>query len=374
MAKYKNQEPAAPYDAALAALAATLPPETERDALMAVALAAVVELDRAVNAGHIEDAKQASARYEAVICKLNGGTMFGCRADEDSPALVVERHCAAVPGDVPLWGQRGEFVMERRGVRALVVYDWLGNPAQHAHFAFHAFDLDGPFLSETGYRSAFCPVVGGMSLGEVAGAAMEDLLKKPVKIEAEYLARLEGQPLPAWCCKVVPPARRWTQAPGDVPAGFEFVDVVLPAQKAYIVKQWAAAAAPKVEAARAARSSAKGKGRRSAPAKPQTSSIATAGDAKEPEPCSIATTGDAGPAVLRPGLRCQVVSIHHPALRKEVGKRIVITKVNPEFRSVWAHEDKPVTYRTNRQGKRVVDHDPRCIEALYGFDQIRVMG
>ena len=45
---------------------------------------------------------------------------------------------------------------------------------------------------------------------------------------------------------------------------------------------------------------------------------------------------------------------------------------HPDTRQVWAHEDKPVTYRTNRAGRRVVDHDPRCIQSIYSFDDLRI--
>jgi len=48
-------------------------------------------------------------------------------------------------------------------------------------------------------------------------------------------------------------------------------------------------------------------------------------------------------------------------------------KVNPDFCSVWAHDDKPVKYRTNRNGRRVVDYDPRCIQTLYGIEQLRIV-
>lgn len=58
----------------------------------------------------------------------------------------------------------------------------------------------------------------------------------------------------------------------------------------------------------------------------------------------------------------------------DVGKRIVIVKVNHEFRSVWAHADKPVTYRTNRNGRRVIDHDPSCIQSAYRIEQLRIIG
>ena len=55
------------------------------------------------------------------------------------------------------------------------------------------------------------------------------------------------------------------------------------------------------------------------------------------------------------------------------GKRVIIVKVHPDTRQVWAHDDRPVTYKTNRAGRRVVDSDPSCIQSIYGFDQLRLI-
>lgn len=94
--------------------------------------------------------------------------------------------------------------------------------------------------------------------------------------------------------------------------------------------------------------------------------------------CSTVRNGDAGPADLveftpTPGQRCEIVSVHHPVFAKEIGKRVIIVKVHPDTRQVWAHDDRPVTYKTNRAGRRVVDSDPSCIQSIYGFDQLRLI-
>jgi hypothetical protein len=124
---------------------------------------------------------------------MNGGTHFGSMADDDAPGRVIERHCAAVPGEVPLWGQRGQFLVERGNVRALVEYEaGFGGPLG-AHFQFHALDLDKPFISETGYRSHFDTARGCMTVAEVAGGILSAMLaekKRPVMIQASYRDRL----------------------------------------------------------------------------------------------------------------------------------------------------------------------------------------
>lgn len=73
------------------------------------------------------------------------------------------------------------------------------------------------------------------------------------------------------------------------------------------------------------------------------------------------------------GSRCQIVSVYHRSQLNTLGRVVVVVKVNPEFNSVWAHDDKPVTYRTNRAGRRVIDHDPRCIQSIYSLDQLRLL-
>ena len=330
---------------------------------------------------------------------MNGGTHVGSMADHDAPGQVIERHCAAVPGDVPLWGQRGQFLVADGDMRALVEYEaGYGGPLG-AHFQFHVIDLDRPFISETGYRSHFDTARGCMTVDEVARgilAAQRAEKKRPVMVEASYRDRLADAPLPAWLAGLEPPARR-EPATVLVPPGFVLVDVVLPSHRAFIARRWAAEAATKIKAARAAGLNAKGKGAGTErdPASPEptmTCSTVKADDAAPAEggpvspeatmpssgaeSCSIARNDDGGPADLvefKAGQRCEIVSVHHPVFNRYIGKRIIIVKVHPDTRQVWAHDDRPITYKTNRAGRRVVDSDPSCIQSIYGFDQLRLI-
>ena len=77
--------------------------------------------------------------------------------------------------------------------------------------------------------------------------------------------------------------------------------------------------------------------------------------------------GDDGPG---PGQRYRIVKVHHPCFEKSIGNIVVITKVFPGGRSVFAHDDRPVTYRRNRNGRMVVDYDPRCVQTVYGMDSL----
>ncbi len=130
--------------------------------------------------------------------------------------------------------------------------------------------------------------------------------------------------------------------PELVPAGYLLVDVVLTTHQAFIVRKWEEAAQLKIEAARAAK------------AKPRFDARNEVDD-------------------FRPGVRCEIVSVHHPCFSRDIGKVIVVTKVSADTRQVWAHDDRPVTYKVNRNGRRVVDSDPRCIQTVYGMDGLRVL-
>src|SRR5690606_9938292 len=94
-------------DSPSAELLAELP--ADLDGLLAAAVAAVVDLDAAVMRGDGAAAELADQRYDAIVWRLNGGTRFGCMADDGAAGRVIERHCAAELGTVPLWGQRGQF-------------------------------------------------------------------------------------------------------------------------------------------------------------------------------------------------------------------------------------------------------------------------
>lgn len=324
-------------DELMAELAEWMP--TDLDGLLAVARAAVGDLHAGVMAGNDAAVKRATNHYEAATWKLNGGTFLGCQGGPEAAGCLIDRHCSAPPGDVPCWGQAGQFLIEVEGVRALVDFGG-GIGLMGSHFEFNAVDLNKPFISETGYRSHFDRLRGGMTVDAVAVAIFAAFLeeKRPKRIEQENRDRLAGYALPDWTADLVPPVCR-EPATVEVPKGFVLVDVVLPAHRAFIARKWAMEAETKIKAAKAAELYAK----------------------------------EEAAGGLRPGARCEVISVHHHALKGEIGKKIVITKVKHDTRQVWAHDDRPPKYRTNRNGRRVTEYDPRCIQSCYGFEQLRLI-
>lgn len=184
-------------------LAAALPEAAP--ALLDVAMQAVRDIDAAVRAGDDPSLALATARYDAVVWRLNGGTFFGCAGGPDSPASVVGHHCAAAPGAVPLWGQSGEFLMVIDGIRAVVRMEGRGFSWMH-HFEFHAVDPDTPFISETGYRSHFARPVCKCGVDEAAALHLRAILveKGRVMIEAERRAAIVAGACFPWVREVAP--------------------------------------------------------------------------------------------------------------------------------------------------------------------------
>lgn len=107
----------------------------------------------AADVGEVRRLREEAAQ---LALKLNGRRP-GYLADETSPGCVLRRETESPPGDVPLWGQKGSFILKFEAFRARIEtpgifgglhFDrfWLG-------FDAHAIDRERPFLSETGYRS-----------------------------------------------------------------------------------------------------------------------------------------------------------------------------------------------------------------------------
>lgn len=170
-------------DNLIAQIASTLP--DDREGLLADAVAGEAAYDAAFCAGDWERAAEIRTRKEAVIWKLNGGSFFASWAEDDSAGYVVSNHCAAAPGQVPTWGQAGEWVMTVSGMRVRIVKSD-GTRNGGGDFAMHVVDLDRPFLSDTGYRSCLGAGSGrGGTVEEVAEAVILGLIeehgRRPVK-------------------------------------------------------------------------------------------------------------------------------------------------------------------------------------------------
>lgn len=154
-----------------------------------------------------------------------------------------------------------------------------------------------------------------------------------------------------------------------MPAGFVLVDVVLPAHKAFIAKKWAEQAQEKIEAIQAEKQAKREQERAAAALEKKRREL----ERQAAEAANLNAREEVGAGQFHPGQRCEIVSVHHRVFERDIGKRIIITKVHADTRQVWAHDDKPVRYRINRNGRRVVECDPACIQSIYSFDALRIL-
>ncbi len=153
----------------------------------------------AVIAGAVADLERAKLTYTACVMALNGGTHFGSATVNDE---LMAKH-AAPAGQVPRWGQVGQFLLELDGMRIAVE---AGPGALDGMYGFdlNAVDMDKPFLSSTGFRHHFMSPARclGQTVDQALRAEVRECIAqeknwRPVAIDAEWLPP-GGREVPAW--------------------------------------------------------------------------------------------------------------------------------------------------------------------------------
>jgi hypothetical protein len=179
------------------AIAQTLPDDPAH--LLSLAMQTVVGYDAAVRFGDLAAMRDCELAYDAAVYRLNGDTMFGSMdgSNPDAGGIRVELHCAAAPGDVPMFGQKGAFEILIDGIPSLVVVDFTGGRLW-PHLNFHVVDQNAFFISATGYRSHFTQPQQADSVKVFAEREFAALLKKNrAPIALEYRSRPDGVERPA---------------------------------------------------------------------------------------------------------------------------------------------------------------------------------
>lgn len=112
--------------------------------------------------------------------------------------------CAAPQGEVPLWGQSGDFIIEALGCRIRIEWEGLYSITE-IQFGAHAVDLDKPFISETGYRSVMTYEIDCTGGAPPVDALVHDLIEhhiasalkgRLVAIKPEYSEHDTGPQVP----------------------------------------------------------------------------------------------------------------------------------------------------------------------------------
>lgn len=110
----------------------------------------------AMLAADVDETMRLREEADTLALRLNHGDP-GILAGPDAPGCALARETAATPGSVPLWGQKGSFIVTVSGARVRIEIDGIfGIGVRVAYwpgFSAHAVDRDRPFISPTGYRS-----------------------------------------------------------------------------------------------------------------------------------------------------------------------------------------------------------------------------
>lgn len=142
----------------------------------------------AMLAGDVQALDDADVVYRACVVKLNGGTHFGSAGIQKE----LEGKFAAPAGQVPGWGQAGEFLLDVEGMR-MVVKMCPNTLSNHCGAELNAVDYDKPFLSPTGYRHQYMRPTQhlGRTVDQAVRAEVLELLAgegKAVAIDQEHSA------------------------------------------------------------------------------------------------------------------------------------------------------------------------------------------
>lgn len=184
----------------------------------------------AVLAGHVDVVKAQGDALSAVGVKLNAGVVRGSQGDGSALMAIIERNAPPL-GQVPQWGQDGEFLLEVAGIR-IRVRARSSSLSVTLHVDLNVVDLDELFVSETGYRSTY--IWADRSLGLTVDQAVRQDVEmmlaakggKPrmVAPDAHIRGRWEG--VPVWLADLLAGVR----SDGQLLMGFAGADPVSPAK------------------------------------------------------------------------------------------------------------------------------------------------
>lgn len=80
---------------------------------------------------------------------------------------------------------------------------------------------------------------------------------------------------------------------------------------------------------------------------------------------------DLGDFIPFPKQRCVVSKSRRSYAKDEMERVVIVTQVCRQTRTVFAYEDKPMRYRLNGRGREVVEFDPKSIQTVYSWNELR---
>lgn len=146
---------------------------------------------------HADLAGAMACRQEAhaLAFHMNGGDP-GILAGPEAAGCVLDAATAAPLGQIPLWGQAGDFVLDHHGMQVRIDLDGVFGIGATAlpfpGFAAHVVDRDAPFLSDTGFRSFLgfhMPLTPVLSVETYVRTAIAHQIKTDLKGRLVRVAR-----------------------------------------------------------------------------------------------------------------------------------------------------------------------------------------
>lgn len=67
---------------------------------------------------------------------------------------------------------------------------------------------------------------------------------------------------------------------------------------------------------------------------------------------------------FKPGIVCRLKN------GIDKGKMVVVQQIQDDM--LWCYDNRPVKYRTNRKGQKVIDFDPACVTAPYSPSSLEI--
>ena len=181
-----------------ATLAAALPTDPEQR--RAELVAAQDAYHAAIMGGDEEARLAADERALVVLVALNDCDLFGFAVRDAAPDVMLTE-CAAKPGTVPTWGQRGDFALTVDAMRVRIVFDPHLGSSMPAHIGLRVVDPGKPFISDTGFWSRWqSHYVAGQTVDEAARALIEQTLAESGRkmLDPQFRERRWAEPVPAW--------------------------------------------------------------------------------------------------------------------------------------------------------------------------------
>jgi len=68
--------------------------------------------------------------------------------------------------------------------------------------------------------------------------------------------------------------------------------------------------------------------------------------------------------------RCKIMKSN---VKSDIGKVVVVRRVNEDRRTVWVSDDEPAVYRKNTKGRWICQWDPMCVQQPFNLDDLRIL-